>query len=196
MRRGRLLSGPDAQPYTPPESAGRPGEEQTPEARVQEAVRAGFSQGLARGRADGAAAYEAERQKLRAETAAALAALADARRKVLEECRGAVLDLALEIAERVVRARIEAGDPVAERIAEEVLAGQPRAGARTVRVHPDDHHALLEMAPRLGSEAALDVVPDPSVAPGGVVVETSHEIVDARIETAFTSIREALEEER
>lgn len=196
MRRGRLLSGPDTQPYSPPESSGTAGDLQSPEARVEEAVRAGFAQGLARGRAEGAAAFEAERQKLRGEVAATLATLAGTQGRILEECRGAVLDLAIEIAARVVRERIEAGDPVAARIAEEIVAAGPKNGTRTIRVNPADHHALLEIEPALASSGPLEIVPDPSVTPGGVVVETSQEIVDGRIETALTSVREALEEER
>jgi flagellar assembly protein FliH len=179
--------------YEPPQAT-RAARDASPEAIAEEAARSGFERGFARGQADGRAALEGELARLRERFGASMAQLAELERHIVDENKARVLGLALEIAGRVVRERIAAGDPVAERVAAEVLADAPRSGTRVLRVHPDDHAALLQALPRLREQGSITLEMDPSISPGGVVVETPLEKVDARLETALSSIADALEE--
>ncbi len=202
MPRGRLIH--DADPgagavvvvaYEPPQ-ASRPGRDASPEALAEEAQRAGFERGLARGQAEAKAALDAELRRLRERVAASVAQLAELEQHIVEETKERILALALEIAGRVVRDRIAAGDPVAARVAAEVLTDAPRQGTRVLRVHPDDHAALLQALPGLGEPGSITLEMDASIAPGGVVVETPLENVDARLGTALSAIADALQEAR
>lgn len=191
MPRGRLLDAPGAPRYLPPEATGIA---VSPERQAEEAVRAGFQQGLARGRAEAAAALETERARLRQQQAEVLATLADLHRALLEEYRDALLALAVEIASRVVRERVAEGDPIVARVAAELLDGGLRTTRRTVRVHPEDHETLLAAVAAISETGPLEIVPDPSVGQGGLIVESAQEITDARLETALAGVREALED--
>ena len=195
MPRGRLVEAARAEAYEPPETSASL-LDSSPEARIDEAVRAGFAQGLQRGRAEAAAALDAERNAQRQKAAAALAEIHALRGQVLAALRSETLDLAVEIAGRIVRERIESGDPVAARIALETLADAPTSALRRVRVSPDDHDALLSAVPSLGGPGTVEIVPDPSVPQGGVVVESGEETVDARIDVSLAAARDALDEER
>lgn len=199
MARGRIIDRSDLSAYRAPESAGAgsasdPG---SPEYRVEEAVRAGFAQGLARGRAEAQAALESELRRARETIAASLGELHTLRQQMIDENRAALLELATVIAGRVVRARIAAGDPVVVRVAEEVLGSLPAKPGRKVRVSPDDHGTISETIAALGESAVgIEVVPDPAISPGGLIVEEVEEVIDARLETSLASLGDALDEER
>lgn len=193
MPRGRLVSPGEAQSYQPPEipkTFGNRADE--PQARIEEAVRAGYAEGLQRGRADARAELEAERARLAAQLAARLETLHATEREMVEAGKTRLIELALLIAGRLLRERLDAGDPVIARIADEVLIDAPQSGVRTLRVNPADHHALLDIQPRLGEPGSLVIVPDPAVTRGGLIVEATNEMVDARLETALAAIRDAL----
>lgn len=57
----------------------------------------------------------------------------------------------------------------------------------TVRMHPDDIEAMEKfsqsMAKQIGESAAINLLPDESMAPGGCMVQNEHSDVDARLET-------------
>ncbi len=197
MARGRIIDRSDLSAYRAPESAGSGSEPGSPEFRVEEAVRAGFAQGLARGRAEAQAALDAELGRARESIAASLGELHTLRQQMIDENRAALLELATVIAGRIVRARVDAGDPVAVRVAEEVLGALPAKPGRKVRVSPDDHGTISETIAALGESAVgIEIVPDPAISSGGLIVEEPEEVIDARLETSLASLGDALDEER
>ncbi|MBP7149141.1 MAG: hypothetical protein KBD01_16555 [Acidobacteria bacterium] len=194
MNRGRLMEPREAQRFDPPELRGA-GPNASPEDRAAEAVRAGFAQGLAQGRAEAQAALAKDRAAAGQKLAQSLAELHTVRREILEQGQRELVELALTIASRIVRARIEAGDPVAARIAAEVLARTAALPGRKIRLNPEDHEIVLAHCPGISGPGGVELVPDPAIERGGLVVECAAEAVDARVGTALEIFREALAEE-
>ncbi|RMG43594.1 MAG: hypothetical protein D6718_11975 [Acidobacteria bacterium] len=190
MSPGRVIDNAEVRPYRPPRAdAG-----EAP-ARDDAAELERLREELAREAREAAAReLEAERERLRARLSESVAKLEALARDLSEELRREVPRLALEIAGRIVRARIEEGDPVAERVVRELLDRPLPGGVRRVRLHPDDM-AVADGAAS-GSPSAVEFVADPSVGRGGVIVETEEEEVDARIETGFRAFWAALMEDR
>jgi flagellar assembly protein FliH len=195
----------DLRTSTPPPSAGV--------LAAREAARAtGYAEGWAQGQraarvaaqamADQAAANEQAAAQARAAGARrALAALAkaaadlDARRApALAAVEDAILSAAVEVAEAIVGYEISRAEDRPVAAIRRGLAGVPEGGPVTVRVHPDDHRALVE-AGGSAYEAdgrAITVRPDAALAPGDAVAECGVVSVDATIATAVARVREVL----
>jgi len=141
-------------------------------------------------------AEEAGRRDGLAHAAAALAAVAAEQERLRRGLAGEVVALALEVARKVLGREV-AQDPAAVmELARRALGEVRRRRDVTLRVNPGDAPrfrveqgrlaALLERAPCLG------IREDPSVDPGGVIVETEAGRIDARIETQLALLERAL----
>lgn len=174
------------------------------------AAERGYAAGLARAR------RRAERERTAALAALeAAAAEREARRAsehraaldALEQTRAAVLGAtipvlaaadqrlaraALELAEAVLGAELDADPESAARSALGRVLAHPDAGLVVrVRLHPQRIAALAGSAPD-----GLELVPDAALAPGDAVAELPEGLIDARIDAALARARRALEEER
>lgn len=175
--------------------------------RIEEAMREGYSKGLAAGRADGYEAGYAEGER------AGLAALEQDRRNLAsalallghqlgqlgaaeEALRAsfdqAVVDTAMAIAEAIVaRELTTASDPGREAILRAFAVAPTSVDTATVRLHPVDADRLGDVTD-VARAARLTVVPDPSVEPGGCILQLGDTAVDATIGAALARVREVL----
>ena len=94
-----------------------------------------------------------------------------------------VMELACELARQVLRQELR--NPVshlvpvvAEAVSQLVDDGLPV----TVRLHPDDLAQLRDGMTGVFGNRAVELVEDPSLSPGGCLVDTPSTKVDARIE--------------
>ena len=112
-----------------------------------------------------------------------------------------LLNLAVQIAEKIIRREVERDSTVVQRIAEDALRHAVDKHHLRIRVNPEDLETLQAVAPEL--QAALDdirefeIVPDRRsgdrrMARGGCLVETESGTIDARIETQLEEVRERL----
>lgn len=140
----------------------------------QAKLREGFEQGYEQGAARWAAATRAAQASVRA---------------AMERAREEVLRLALRVAEKILRQRIdEAPESILPMIDEALRSLQGQQQLRVVlRAHPEDRPVLegrrahwLDHFPAI---ASLAIVPDESVGRGGCRLESEHGSVDATIET-------------
>lgn len=174
----------------------------------EEGLAEGRAAGLAEGRAEGLATGADEgRAAAHAERAQALDAMVETisaefmrwhgeREAILRAAERDLAAIAVSIAESIVRAEVR-HDPgiVAREVAAAVglFAGATRI---TVAIAPEDGPLVAEALPSLraslaqGAEISLEA--DPRVARGGCVVRTGDGSVDARLETRFARMREAL----
>jgi flagellar assembly protein FliH len=179
--------------------AQREGEELREQARMQGA-RAGYSEGLARGRSEGAAAGQEQALGEHREHLTALVAALTAAAEELNASRMAleagvvreVVDLAVKIAERVAK-RLGVIYP-------EVLAGNVGEALKLVvgmhklriAIHPTQRATLGEALPQLKLEFPtldhVELVEDPSVAPGGCRLLTRQGSVDATLDEQISRI--------
>ena len=152
----------------------------------------------AEGHADGLEAGLAEG---RAQMAAALAALERARAEVValreataEAVERDAVELALQLAEKIVAGTLEIGP---ERVLDVVRGALRRLSERrrvTVLVHPDDLELVRAAADAFASELGgiehCDVQAERRLSRGGTIVRTDEGQVDASIETQLTRARE------
>jgi len=144
-------------------------------------------QGLAEGRREAAAELENR-----------LSELAEAQRRWLARAEVEVIDLAVEMARRILGRELR-GDPAVacQGLAAALRAAGPRRALR-VRLHPASVASLRTgaVSAEEGSVApGLELVADPDLAPGDVVVETEAGQVDGRIARRLEAFRSALGEE-
>ena len=170
-------------------------------ARLREAARhEGFAKGLEEGRE--AAAREA-RERAAAECRALPDVLGAAARAVAESRAGLVaaaerdlLSLAIRIAEKIVKAEVAAGRPVAAANLKRALELAVRRREVRVRIHPADLEAvetyLPELRRRMADLGEVALEGDPSVSRGGAVVVTPEGAVDADLRTQIEEIERGL----
>ncbi len=138
------------------------------------------------------------RREAGAELAVHLATLAEAQARWRARAEVEALDLAVEMARRIIGRELHC-DPAA--VGEGAVAALRAAGRRRalrVRLHPDGVANLREQAASLAEAtagAALELVADPALAPGDVVVETEAGLVDGRIASRLEGFRAAIEQE-
>lgn len=152
-----------------------------------EAARRGYSEGRAAGEAELAAAIE----EFHARAAEALSLLSDLQAAKVRELEHRLLEVALAAASRVVRERIDAEDPVAVRALREALDALPASAEVRVRLHPDDAEPIGRETESEVARGRIVLVPDPSVARGGCVVESDVGTVDATLGHALDAVRSA-----
>ena len=138
----------------------------------------------------------AGRAEGRAEVAATLVRVAEARERMLHELEAQATQVALIAAARIV------GDELASRpervveIVRPLLMRLRRARQVTLRVHPDDRAALDQALDRLARDAevagAIAVETDASLARGGCVITSDAGVLDARLDVRLDALRDAL----
>ena len=145
-----------------------------------------------RARAEGAEAARAEdREPFRA----ALAALAELRRDYLVQSREGIVELALAIAERVVRHALAEQADLLAAFVEHAVATVAADGPLEVRVSPIDCERLRAGEAEdaaVARERGYVLVADPALARGDVVVEGASSELDGRIERLLGIVRASL----
>jgi flagellar assembly protein FliH len=124
--------------------------------------------------------------------------LTEARDAVLLDVQQEIVDLVLKVAMQVIHDEVAQRPEVITLQVEKALARVKEDSMMTVRVHPSMLDILRQASPRilesLGPTARVHFEPDSSIAPGGCMVETSQQIVDARIATQLARIGTALKQ--
>ena len=162
---------------------------------IREQARA---EGLAQGRAEGAAAAheEARAQLVPAVQAlnAAAEALGQERHDVAARVERTAVELALELAEKVVGGTVEAQP---ERVLDAVRGALRCLVVREriqVLVHPDDllrvRDAISDVAGELGGIGHVEVLEERRIGRGGAVVRTPEAEIDATVRTKLERARE------
>lgn len=161
--------------------------------KVAAQLEEGYRDGHAQGRAEALAeARDRVRQALETLRAAA------ARAHLLEEelrCHGErlIVDLALTVAERFLRARLgEHRDEMLARVREAVRL-VPDGETLIVRVHPAEQAVLADAAALLQDTApgaaGVRVVPEPALQPGECTVEACGCLAEATVNAALAEAR-------
>jgi flagellar assembly protein FliH len=124
-----------------------------------------------------------------------LATLEEAQRRWLARAEIEALDLAVEMARRLVGRELRCDPTAVAGGAVEALRAAGRRRALRVRLNPESladlrlHPAALDEA---SAGAELQLLADPTLVPGDVVVETEAGQVDARIASRLERFRVAL----
>jgi flagellar biosynthesis/type III secretory pathway protein FliH len=170
--------------------------------------RAAHAEGLAEGRATGMrevraeswqAALEETRARLTSLAAAlesALAELDQNQRRLLAQAESGLIRLAVEIARRVCKVRVDAGGEAAAANARALLEIVRGAGDIEVCLHPDDLAALRDVAgdsaTRIADLEHVRLAPDESLGRGDCRLLTRDGRIDASVSVQLDRIAAAI----
>lgn len=156
------------------------------------AIREGAAEELRRAMLDASAAGHAEGM---GRAAAALALAADIREARLTELDGEVVEIALEVARRLVGRELAAAPEAVVDVAKRALRAAAGTGEILLRVATDDLATVNcagELLRALVERGSLAIAEDPGLQRGEVVVESAGGRVDARIAAQLEPFRRAL----
>lgn len=162
--------------------------------KVRQAFAEGYNRGLDAGKNDFLKSVADSAEALNA----AAEALVQARETFLESLEPQVVELAALIAERILQRELATDREIIRRTVRRALEHVVDAASVTVRIHPADLDALRAEKVRLLDEfegiRQMTVRADAGVEPGGCTVDTDSVHIDARIDSQFARIVNALRE--
>lgn len=149
----------------------------------------GRKAGSEQGRKEGAAAALAERRdalaKLDANWAGAIRSFEEKREESFREAGEQCVRLALLIAERIVKHTLKLDPSIVAAQARAAISLAGQTSALVLSVNPEDEPIIREAMPGLAASITgaghAQIVADPTVARGGVVVRTAGGEIDATI---------------
>ncbi len=156
----------------------------------------GVAEGGEKARAEAAAEFEAQTQKLQQRIGESLKRLDDLEDELTRQHKDLMIELALEAASKIVRARIEQDDPIAARALAEAVEALPSGETLRARLNPEDLKQVKSELEGKNELHRIELVSDAGVSRGGCVIEGETGTIDARVETAAGTVREAAESGR
>jgi type III secretion protein L len=119
-----------------------------------------------------------------------------AQERLLRDCEGELVRLAVRVAEKIVGERLRAAPETIVSIVAEALKSVRRERSLTIQVNPGHAEEIRRRVDRLravvGASREIEIVPNDSVAPGGCIVETELGVIDAQLETQLRCLENAL----
>ncbi len=161
----------------------------------------GYNMGYAEGMASAMAEGKAELERMAADQAHAvevfLEAAAVARDRLLDESREELKELALAIAEKVIRVSLRSSGDILRRMVEAATEKKKRCEWARIYIADCDAKACADTIPELtaalrGIAGRVRVIPMADDESGTCIIEMPDEILDASVSTQLTNIRETL----
>jgi len=158
------------------------------QARVGEIERSAREKAVAEVRATLEAEAEAALEPLRAELSRSIAEAGRLRDEITASVEHEMVQLALEIAKKVVHREVTVDREIVVSLARVSLIRLHGRAAATIHLHPDDYQYVSALREKLGAGNAIELTADPLITRGGCLIETDLGDVDARIEQQFSEI--------
>lgn len=117
--------------------------------------------------------------------------LEELRRSMVRQTEHQIVQLAVEMARRILRREVQTDTDLLVAMARVALDRLGDSAPATIRLNPEDYHT---MAARNGAWVGshVNVVADPSVGRGGCMVESSFGFIDASIDAQFRVLEQTL----
>lgn len=115
--------------------------------------------------------------------------------RLAEQARGDAIELGFQVARRILEAELASSSDALFALVRSALKRAGDSRKISVRIHPDDAPAVESAASggQLGFAAAqIEVLADPSLLPGDVVVDTDFGKVDGRLRTRLDELNRAV----
>lgn len=162
---------------------------------LQEAVREGREQGIA----DALREMHELQDRLMKETEAAIEELRAERVEMIRQAERDVIDLVLDIAEKVLSVEMNRSSEWIEALVKTALQQMEGDEGAVMRVSSKVRKKVAEAAERMLAESGkqssqLIVSADTAMGPGGCVIETGRGVIDAGIEHKLDKIKSVLHE--
>lgn len=154
----------------------------------REAFATAYAQGEKAGHEAGAKRADAMLRRM-AET---LKELDELRQTIIRQSERQVVQLALSIAQRILRREVQVDQELTCAMARVALDRLGDAASTRIRLHPDDHAAIAASHGPAWAGRNVTIEADPSINRGGCLIESPFGFVDASIEAQFQVIEHAL----
>jgi flagellar assembly protein FliH len=153
--------------------------------------REAFTKGYAQGERAGLEAGGKRAEAMLRRVAQTIEELGGFRQTLIQQTERQMVQLALTIARRVVHREVSIDPELAAALAHVALDKLGTTTPATIRLNPEDYTIVAQDGERWGS-SVVTVVPDPSIARGGCLVESDFGCVDATIDRQFDELSRAL----
>ncbi len=115
--------------------------------------------------------------------------LSEFREKICDKLEPEVVDLAFEIAGKVLHAEVETNRDVVVNIAREALKSVGNWREIVIRVNPLDYEYIMGQRKELaGMNRTVSFEPDESIQQGGCIIQEEYGEIDARIDKQLNEI--------
>lgn len=135
---------------------------------------------------------QAKADELRAQLAETIEQISVLSNEIAERSEIELVELALEIARKIVGREVTIDREVALTLVKISLAKLHNRTFAKVHLHPQDFAYLEAHRERVNFHGSLELVEDRSISPGGCLVHTETGDIDARIESQFDEIAHGL----
>ncbi len=117
--------------------------------------------------------------------------------KMLAEVSKDVMDIALDIAQKIIKKESDTDKSILLNLIVDIFNNNiNKENKITLKVGSDDIEYLKQNAQQIvnltQTDAKINIIHDPNILGGGVIVETTNGIVDASFKTQFELLKEAL----
>lgn len=162
----------------------------------QEAIEQGRREGNDMGFREGMSRAEKEASSIRKQAYEVLEQADKIRRRTLENLEAEIIELAREIAEKLLSAQLSLNPSTVLSVAKESLRQVANRQSVVLYINPDElelvENRKAELKSLLQPRAEFQVVADSSIPPGGCIVETEQGQVDATLEKRKEELIRAL----
>jgi flagellar biosynthesis/type III secretory pathway protein FliH len=166
-------------------------------AEIEEAARIqGYNMGFEQGHAAATAAVEQATGDTLQRLSAMVASIHENHAAFFRAAERQVVDLALQIAQKVIEREVENMPDLAVGVIRAALEEMDARTAVRIRVNPDDEELLRrrwsQVIPTGVPADRIELQVDDRVQPGGGIIETTHGQVDAQLESKLAQLGNAL----
>lgn len=165
----------------------------------QEGYRDGYAQGSEGAAQDLAQRREAQAAELEKQLQTFLENVSLAQDELLDATKNDMRDLAISVAEKVVRISLKSSSGVIGKMIQEATEKMKRREWVRIYVSGCDAKGLAQITPRLTRALSslsdhIRIIPMPEEEPGTCIIETPDTIIDASASTQMSNIRSMLED--
>jgi flagellar assembly protein FliH len=158
------------------------------ERALQRDVRQSHESGLREGERRGKESAQAELQPVVERMSRAIGDLASVRTRIRRETESDLVTLAIAIARRVLHRELAVDPEAIQGLVKAALEKVQSRDICRVRIHPDHHPHVRGYLERSGMPPGLEVIADPSLHCGDLLIETKRGDLDASIDTQLREI--------
>jgi flagellar assembly protein FliH len=186
----------------PPRSADVPAPAQAPaapelspseqQARLAALEREAFAKGYAQGERAGIEAGAKRAEAMLRRVAQTLEDLGGLRKTIVRDTERQLVQLALVLARRIVTREVSLDPTLVAAMAHVALDRLGEVSPATIKLHPDDYAVVVANRGEPWEGPQVAILPDPSVARGGCLVESAFGVVDGSLDAQFEEMTRAL----
>jgi flagellar biosynthesis/type III secretory pathway protein FliH len=118
--------------------------------------------------------------------------LEELRRSMIRQTEHQIVQLAVEMARRILRREVQTDNDLLCAMARVALDRLGDTTPATIRLNPEDYHTIAARHGGTWAGNHVTVVADPAIGRGGCMVESSFGFIDASVDAQFKVLEQAL----